>query len=143
MAELRTPRLAGRVLGGNLLHIWDVERLWRLSRELEVFEVSIDHLAEFDSEEPWHGLGADRPTCRSVAIHAKQIQNADLTFPILLSSDNHVLDGMHRVAKAWMLGLETVSAVRFREPVDPGLVLEAKGTIDPQEILKHFSEESL
>lgn len=57
----------------------------------------------------------------------------------MLSSDNHVLDGMHRVAKAWTLGLKTVSAVRFDEPVDPDLVLELKGKVDPQEIVKQFS----
>ncbi len=46
---------------------------------------------------------------------------------------------MHRVAKAWTLGLETISAVRFDKPIDPDLVLEMKGSIDPQEILKQLS----
>lgn len=134
-----TSRIAGRVVDGKILHVWDVERLWRLSRGLEVVEVSIDDLPEFDSDEPWYGYGADRPTCRSVARHAKKIRDSDPTFPIILSLDNEVLDGMHRVAKAWMLGLKSVSAVRFDEPVDPDLVLELKGNIDPQEILKQLS----
>ena len=38
-----------------------------------------------------------------------------------------------------MLGLKIVPAVRFDEPVDPDLVLEMKGSIDPQEILKQLS----
>ena len=136
--EQRTTRVAGRVVDGNTLHIWDVERLWRLAAGLEVVEVSVDDLSEFDSDEPWYGHGADTPTCRSVATHAKKIQNADLTFPIVLSSDNHVLDGMHRVAKAWLLGLKTVSAVRFEEPVAPDFVLDMQGTISPQVIQEHF-----
>lgn len=134
-----TSRIAGRVVEGKILHVWDVERLWRLSRGFEVVEVSIDDLPEFDSDEPWYGYGADTPTCRSVASHAKKIRDSDLTFPIILSFDNQVLDGMHRVAKAWTLGLETVSAVRFDKPIDPDLVLEMKGSIDPQEILKQLS----
>ena len=142
MNEHGTSRIAGHFLESDLLHLWDVERLWQLARELEVFEVSIDDLSDFDSDEPWYGHGADTPTCRSVATHAKQIQNCDLTYPIILSSENYVLDGMHRVAKAWILGLKTVSAVQFDEPVDPDLVLEVKGRIDPQEILKHFSKKS-
>ncbi|MDE0100891.1 MAG: hypothetical protein OXN89_00780 [Bryobacterales bacterium] len=140
MNEQPTSRIAGRVLDGNVLHIWYVDRLWRLSRGLEVVEVPIDDLSEFDSDEPWYGYGVDRPTCRSVATHAKKIQQSDLTFPIILSSDYSVLDGMHRVAKAWMLGLKTVSAVRFDEPIDPDLVLELTGTLDPQEILKELSK---
>lgn len=57
----------------------------------------------------------------------------------MLSLDNEVLDGMYRVAKAWTLGLKSVSAVRFEEPIVPDLVLEVKGSINPQEILKQLS----
>ena len=139
MKEQCPSKLAGRVFDGNQLHVWDTERLWRLSKELDVFEVPIDDLPEFDSDEHWYGYGSDTPTCRSVASHAKQIQNCDLTYPIILSFDNHVLDGMHRVAKAWILGLATLPAVRFEKPVDPDLVLEVEGRIDPEEVLKRFS----
>ena len=38
-----------------------------------------------------------------------------------------------------MLGLKTVSAVRFDEPINPDLVLEMKGNISPQEILQQLS----
>ena len=141
MNEQLTSRIAGRIVDGTVLHVWDVERLWRLSRGLEIIEVSIDDLPEFDSDEPWYGHGVDTPTCRSVARHAKKIQDSDPAFPIILSLDNEVLDGMHRVAKAWMLGLKSVSAVRFDEPVDPDLVLEMKGSIDPEEILGQLSKQ--
>ena len=40
-----------------------------------------------------------------------------------------------------MLGLKSVSAVRFDEPVDPDLVLEMKGSIDPEEILEQLSKQ--
>lgn len=139
MNEQLTSQISGRVVEGKFLHVWDVERLWRLSRGFEVVEVSIDDLPEFDSDEPWYGYGVDTPTCRSVARHAKMIRDSDLTFPIILSFDNEVIDGMHRVAKAWMLGLKTVSAVRFDEPINPDLVLEMKGKISPQEILQQLS----
>lgn len=138
MTEQCISRIAG-VRKENSLHIWDVERLWQLSRELDVVEVLIDDLPGFDRDEPWYGYGTDKPTCRSVATHAKQIRNSDLAFPIILSCDNDVLDGMHPVAKAWLLGLKTVSAGRFNEPFEPDFVLEMKGEIDPQEILKQLS----
>ena len=42
---------------------------------------------------------------------------ADLRYPIILSADGRVMDGMHRVAKAYLEGRETIQAVQFE--VDP------------------------
>ena len=45
--------------------------------------------------------------------HARLIDAADLSFPIILSADGRVMDGMHRVAKAALPGHETIAAVQF------------------------------
>lgn len=42
---------------------------------------------------------------------------ADLAYPIILSSDGRAIDGMHRVAKAAMKGRSSIAARRFE--VDP------------------------
>lgn len=42
---------------------------------------------------------------------------ADLGYPIILGADGRVMDGMHRVAKAYLAGQEVVSAVQLT--VDP------------------------
>lgn len=57
-----------------------------------------------------------------VADHAKLIDETDLSYPIILSSDGRVMDGMHRVAKACMLGLVTVSAVQFEVDPEPDYI---------------------
>lgn len=44
--------------------------------------------------------------------HFQLIQQADLSYPIILSADGRV-DGMHRVAKAKLLDHLTIKAVRF------------------------------
>lgn len=45
------------------------------------------------------------------------ISEADLEFPIILSSEGRVMDGMHRVLKALLNGLKSIEAVRFdRDP---------------------------
>ena len=38
----------------------------------------------------FHGKG---PTCREVAEHARRINAADLTYPVILSADGGLMDG--------------------------------------------------
>ena len=43
----------------------------------------------------------------------KKIEEADLSYPIILSADGKLLDGFHRVAKAYHFGIDTLPAKRF------------------------------
>ena len=60
-----------------------------------------------------------QPTCRAVTEHARQIQDADMSFPIILSAEGEVWDGMHRIAKATLEGISKLPAVRFIENPKP------------------------
>lgn len=102
---------------GNL--IWDVHRLVELSRDLPVIEVPIKSIREFDQRFWFNGPGDQPPTCREVAMHAKLIEETDLKYPIILSADGRVMDGMHRVCKAWMRGDSTIRAVQFGTDPSP------------------------
>ena len=73
--------------------------------------VTLSSLHEFD-EVYWFDTTYPA-TCRAVVQHAQRIQDVDLAYPIILSADGHVMDGMHRVAKAWMLGQSMITAVQF------------------------------
>lgn len=95
---------------------WWTERLWALSTELPVLEVSIDRIEEFD-EDCW--FDGHAPSCREVAMHAKRINDADLSYPILLSATGQLMDGGHRIAKAFLGGLTTMKARRFSEDPEP------------------------
>ena len=96
-------------------YVWYAERLWRLAEDLPVKSVTVESIKELD-EDCWF-CGTTAPTCRAVAAHAKRIYEADLSRPIILSADGRLMDGGHRVAKAWLLGVEEVRAVQFE--VDP------------------------
>ena len=50
---------------------------------------------------------------RAVVGHARQIENADLSVPVILACDGQVLDGMHRLAKAVLGGRSSVPAQRL------------------------------
>lgn len=88
--------------------------LWSAAEGLPVARVLIERNAEFD-QDCWFGGRA--PTRREVAEHSKRIQQADLAYPVILASDGQLMDGGHRIAKAWLAGHAVVNAVRL--PVDP------------------------
>lgn len=93
---------------------WSTERLWRLAASLPVLEVAVADVGELDEDCWFDGRPA---TCRMVAEHSRRITTADLTFPVILAADGRLMDGGHRIAKAWLAGLPSVRAVRFA--VDP------------------------
>jgi hypothetical protein len=102
------------VPGGRAFFL--TERLWKLSEGLPVEAVPIDAIREFD-EDCWFGGAA--VTCRMVARHAGRIQKADLSHPVILSADGRLMDGGHRISKAWLNGMTTINAVRFKTDPDP------------------------
>ena len=51
---------------------------------------------------------------------------------MILSADGRLMDGGHRIAKAWLQGQTVVAAKRFIEDPEPDYVeLESAGTPDP------------
>jgi hypothetical protein len=91
------------------------ERLWALAEGLPVTDVAIADIPEFD-EDCWF-VERHLPTVRKVAEHARRIFAADLSHPVILNADGRLMDGGHRICKAWIEGRATVAAVRF--PVTP------------------------
>ena len=99
---------------GEPLLIWEVERLWDLAKDLPVKRVRLDQLDDLDRV-GWHGQTQHygRLTMCEVAEHARRIQEATFDHPIILSAEGHLLDGFHRVAKAYLLGMTEIPAVQL------------------------------
>jgi hypothetical protein len=100
---------------------WDVHRLVQLSKDFPRIRVPLDAIREID-EPHWFSGGAQEATCRAVMEHARTINEADLQFPIILSSEGRVMDGMHRVLKAVLNGFESIEAVRFERDPEPDFI---------------------
>lgn len=101
---------------------WQIERIWQLAEDLPIEDIPIDvirgpdEVTWFSPEQP--------PTCRAIAEHCRRIQAADLSYPVILTEDFRVFDGMHRIAKCLMLGHATIRARRFRvNPAPDQIVL--------------------
>lgn len=95
---------------------WDVDRLVQLSSHLPRKRISLSEIRELD--EGWFGED-ERPTWRAMVEHMRLVEAADLSFPIVLSAGGAVMDGMHRVAKAVLLGRDGIGAVQFDEDPEP------------------------
>ena len=95
---------------------WDVDRLVRLSSHLPRKRVPLAEIRELD--EAWSGDG-ELPTWRALLEHVRLIEEADLSFPIILSASGAVMDGMHRVARAVLQGRHDIEAVQFDEDPAP------------------------
>src|SRR5512134_1051039 len=84
---------------------WDVDHLIQLSSHLPRKLVPLERIRDLD--EVWFGED-ERPTWRAMLEHIRLIDEADLSFPIILSQAGAVMDGMHRVAKAALRGRDRI-----------------------------------
>jgi hypothetical protein len=99
---------------GNDTYIWDVHNLVELTKKFKVKEIPLSEIREL--EEPyWYP--ESHPTTQEIIEHMQLIQEADLSYPIILCSQGRLMDGMHRVGKAKILGKDLISVVQFN--VDP------------------------
>jgi hypothetical protein len=92
-------------------HSWHVPRLIELVKGLEVMEIPLDHLNVYCTYE--------KMTLRELAGHMVAVNEADLSFPIIMDEDGEIMDGRHRIMKALIEGEKTIKAVRFSENPSP------------------------
>jgi len=95
---------------------WDVDHLVSLSGHLSRKLIPLAQIRELDEA----CFGEDeRATWRAMIEHVRLIDEADLSFPVILSSNGAVMDGMHRIAKAVRQGRTHIEAVQFDEDPEP------------------------
>ena len=90
--------------------IYDVLACVTASRDLPVFDMCI-------ASHAMHYGPMCKGTMRSFLEHMKQVQEDDLSYPIILNEDGAIIDGRHRFCKAILRGHKTIKAVRF--DIDP------------------------
>ena len=95
---------------------WDADRLVKLSTNLPRKYVPLSAIRELDE----NFFGEDEcPSWRTMLGHLRLIDEADLSYPIILSASGAVMDGMHRVAKAALQGRREIEAVQFADDPPP------------------------
>ncbi len=94
------------------LHYWKATTLWQLAQTLPVEQVPLDSF-DWANDNFQCGSLSDPPLWRDIGDHTKRILAADLKYPIIISPDRSVMDGMHRILKCYVFGLPAVPAVRL------------------------------
>ncbi|MCJ8345873.1 chromosome partitioning protein ParB [bacterium] len=107
--------------GKTIRHEWEIERIWKLADSLESIEINLEDIVGIDAV-TWFN-DQDQPTIRSIAAHAKRIIDCDLSYPPILTEDNRVFDGMHRIAKHLMLGKKTIVTKKFSKNPEPDRIV--------------------
>jgi hypothetical protein len=90
---------------------WRMPTIWSAADGKPTIAVAIESLNILD-EVVWFGGPQNvRPTVRRIAQRARDIFDADLGYPIIMTRSGDVLDGAHRIAKAYLSGEQVISAV--------------------------------
>ena len=106
-----------REVNGETL-IWDVDKLVKISEHYLPKEVMIESIDDIDKNFWFQGKD-DVPSVREIAKHLEYAEKTSFKYPVILSSDGGVMDGMHRILKALMKGKETIKVVQFLEDPEP------------------------
>lgn len=101
---------------------WDVYRLWKLAKTLPVEERLLSDFQ--DKVDLWLRYTANKKGNKTIVYldvdHFYRIREADLNYPIILNSTgSFIMDGMHRLMKAWLSGAKTIKVVQFKEDPPP------------------------
>lgn len=87
---------------------YNVHDAIRMSENLPVREMLMDDM--------YLGyISPDDGSFMSFVRHAKAVQEADTSFPILMNENGFVIDGRHRLAKLLLDGARTVRFRRFEK----------------------------
>ena len=123
---------AERILYGNpradgRAPFWRMPTIWAAAAGRPQVSLAIEQLGLLD-EVVWFGGPKNvEPTVRRIAEHARDIMGADLSYPIIVTKAGDVLDGAHRVAKAYLDGTGSVPAIVLDDWPPPDAVVEASG----------------
>lgn len=95
---------------------WAVADLWEAAHGITAVYEEVAALPGVESIQAglyWCEDGFDGMTEEERAEHEARIEQADLSYPIILTPEGKVADGAHRVCKCLRLGVVRILAVRL------------------------------
>ena len=95
---------------------WDLDQIWNNSSALKVFEVKVNTLWDDRYSKAWCWQHDGEIINNEFFLHhLERVMAADLNYPIILSEERYILDGVHRLIKAKYLGLKNIKSVQFKK----------------------------
>jgi hypothetical protein len=102
-------------------HTWFIQNLVKATYNLPVIDIEFTELDKYLDENAWFH-GDNEPTIRALIKNYQRVEQADLSFPIIMNPNIGVLDGLHRVVKAHTLGCSSIKAVILAELPKPDYI---------------------
>jgi hypothetical protein len=92
---------------------WAVEDLWKAAEGLPIKDVKVSSLLSFLDDSVWSNDAGDSvsPIDTMDPEHWDRINSADLSYPIIFGYGGCLMDGFHRLMKAWLLDHDTIKTV--------------------------------
>lgn len=97
---------------------WDIQQVIEDSKTLITEVIATSSIVEFKSK-AWFAFEGHEPTCENITDHAVRIFNSNTSYPIILDQDGKLIDGMHRVCKANILGESKILVKQFKTEYPP------------------------
>ena len=95
---------------------WDLLKIWDVTKNFEVKEISVNELWDERYSKAFCWLHQEEEITNLFFLHhMKRVLKADLDYPIILSEENYILDGVHRLMKAKHLGIKKIKYVQFEK----------------------------
>lgn len=99
-------------------HTWDVSDLVAHSMKFPVEDLNVEFLFKRIRDQNLENVWGCK-TLWEFLDHAKRWEKADLSYPILLTPNGKVCDGIHRILRARALGHKTIQGIRLESMPDP------------------------
>ena len=94
---------------------WLVSDLWKMSETMQIEKESIEKLWDRYSKVFCWTLYGEKVDNEFFLHHMERILNADLSYPIILSEEGYIMDGVHRLLKCKLLKKDTILCVKFKK----------------------------
>src|SRR5262245_25546226 len=107
---------------------WRMPTIWAAAEGRPRKSVAIADLDILDAVVWFGGPKNVEPTVRRIAEHARDILAADMNYPIIMTASGDVLDGAHRIARAYLEGQHSITAVVIDDWPPPDGFVEAAAT---------------
>jgi len=85
---------------------YKAEDLFEIAKGVKAFDLPLAGVNL--SSTPW-----GEQNIKSICHHMKRVNEADMSYPVILDDEGYICDGWHRVCKAVLEGRETIKAIRL------------------------------
>lgn len=93
---------------------WRLQDIWNQTENFEVKQIEVSELWDNRYKNAWCWQHEDETIDNLFFLHhMRRVLNANLDYPIILSEENLIFDGVHRLMKAKHLDLKYIKYVKY------------------------------